>query len=90
MYTGLVSGWAGWSILEAVWSYEGVASAHIVLAGLLFAASYWYWTYWDDEPVLHFRAIAGDCGMLCLLGLLQLGFFDRLRGSLVRRDPQIV
>lgn len=29
------------------WSYEGVALAHIVLAGLLFAASAWHWTYWD-------------------------------------------
>jgi hypothetical protein len=40
--------------------------------GRLFAVSSWHWTYWDDEPgsLLPFRAIAGDCGILCLLGLL--------------------
>ena len=27
------------------WSYETVGIAHIVLAGLLFAASAWHWTY---------------------------------------------
>ena len=29
------------------WSYEAVGTAHIVLAGLCFAASAWHWTYWD-------------------------------------------
>ena len=50
---GVVASWSGWSmtppqaISPTVWSYEGTAIAHIVLAGLLFAASAWHRTYWD-------------------------------------------
>jgi photosystem II CP47 chlorophyll apoprotein len=84
---GCISSWAGWSILEAditrfsLWSYEGVASSHIVLAGLLFAASSWHWTYWDldvfrdrrtGELCLDLPAIFGI--HLSLAALLCLGF----------------
>jgi photosystem II CP47 chlorophyll apoprotein len=45
----------------AGWSYEGVGVAHIVLAGLLFAASSWHWTYWDLDVFRDSRT-----GELCL------------------------
>ena len=41
---GVTSSWAGWSLSpgNAFWSYESVAVAHIVLAGLLMLASMWH------------------------------------------------
>ncbi|KAK9662449.1 hypothetical protein RND81_O027800 [Saponaria officinalis] len=32
-----------------IWSYEGVAGAHIVFSGLCFLAAIWHWVYWDLE-----------------------------------------
>ncbi|KAH0666959.1 hypothetical protein KY290_029115 [Solanum tuberosum] len=45
----------GWSITggtvtnPGIWSYEGVAGAHIVFSGLCFLAAIWHWVYWDLE-----------------------------------------
>lgn len=64
---GCVTSWSGWSLvpsssgLATVWSYEGVAASHLVLAGLLFAASVWHWTYWDLDVFRDRRT-----GELCL------------------------
>jgi hypothetical protein len=49
---GVLSSWSGWSFLvnnqsAQIWSYEGVAMSHILLAGLCFAASAWHWVFWD-------------------------------------------
>lgn len=48
---GVTTSWGGWSLLGSAtptaWSYEGVATAHLVLSGLLFAAALWHWVYWD-------------------------------------------
>jgi hypothetical protein len=66
MHTGLVSGWAG-----SMMFYEGVASSHIVLAGLLFAASSWHWTYWDLDVFRDRRT-----GELCL-DLPAMGYIFR-------------
>ncbi|WOH14117.1 hypothetical protein DCAR_0933633 [Daucus carota subsp. sativus] len=50
---GITSSWGGWSITggatpnPGIWSYEGVAGAHIVFFGLCFLAAIWHWTYWD-------------------------------------------
>ncbi|WP_218081465.1 photosystem II chlorophyll-binding protein CP47 [Anthocerotibacter panamensis] len=59
---GVVNSWSGWSVFGpysadgygnlltgdiGVWSYEGIAGAHIVLAGLLFLAACWHWVNWD-------------------------------------------
>jgi hypothetical protein len=52
---GVTDSWGGWSITgesvsdPGLWSFEGVALAHIVLSGLLFLAAVWHWTYWDLE-----------------------------------------
>ena len=52
---GVTQSWGGWSITgetavnPGVWSFEGVAAAHIVLSGLLFLAACWHWVYWDLE-----------------------------------------
>jgi hypothetical protein len=52
---GISQSWGGWSISgetatnPGIWTYEGVAAAHIVLSGLLFMASIWHWVYWDLE-----------------------------------------
>ena len=32
-----------------IWSYEGVAGAHIVCSGLCFLAAIWHWVYWGLE-----------------------------------------
>ncbi len=84
---GCTSSWSGWSVVSSqsatplTWSYETVGIAHIVLAGLLFAASAWHWTYWDldvfrdrrsGELALDLPAIFGI--HLVLAGLLCLGF----------------
>ncbi|KAL0903038.1 hypothetical protein M5K25_028276 [Dendrobium thyrsiflorum] len=45
----------GWSISgrnyneSGIWSYEGVAGAHILFSGLCFLAAIWHWVYWDLE-----------------------------------------
>jgi photosystem II CP47 chlorophyll apoprotein len=52
---GVTGSWAGWSITgetnvnPGIWSYEGVAAAHIILSGLLFLAAIWHWVFWDLE-----------------------------------------
>ena len=48
---GITKSWGGWSITgdtatdAGIWSYEGVAAAHIILSGLLFLAAIWHWVY---------------------------------------------
>ncbi|XP_057730913.1 photosystem II CP47 reaction center protein-like [Arachis stenosperma] len=52
---GITNSWDGWSITggttpnPGIWSYEGVAGAHIVFSGLCFLAAIWHWVYWDLE-----------------------------------------
>ncbi len=84
---GVDKSWGGWSITgESVtdvgfWSFEGVATAHIVLSGLLFLAAVWHWVYWDlelftdprtGEPALDLPKMFGI--HLFLSGLLCFGF----------------
>jgi photosystem II CP47 chlorophyll apoprotein len=84
---GVTDSWGGWSITgEAAtnvgfWSFEGVATAHIVLSGLLFLAACWHWVYWDlelfrdprtGEPALDLPKMFGI--HLFLSGLLCFGF----------------
>ena len=74
---GVTTSWGGWSISGEVsqnpglWSYEGVAAAHIVLSGLLFLASIWHWSFWDldlfrdprtGDPALDLPKIFGKIG----------------------------
>ncbi|KAL5664028.1 hypothetical protein ACJX0J_024136, partial [Zea mays] len=52
---GVFGSWGGWSISggtvtnPGIWSYEGVAGAHIVFSGLCLLAAIWHWVYWDLE-----------------------------------------
>ncbi|RZC52944.1 hypothetical protein C5167_021391 [Papaver somniferum] len=52
---GITNSWGGWSITggtitnPGIWSYEGVAGAHILFSGLCFLAAIWHWVYWDLE-----------------------------------------
>jgi photosystem II CP47 chlorophyll apoprotein len=54
---GVTQSWGGWSITGesldgksvGIWSYEGVALAHILLSGLCFLAALWHWRFWDLE-----------------------------------------
>ncbi|KAK7313924.1 hypothetical protein VNO77_39129 [Canavalia gladiata] len=52
---GVTNSWGGWNITggtitnPGIWSYEGVAGAHIVFSGLCFLAAIWHWVYWDLE-----------------------------------------
>ena len=85
---GVTKSWGGWSVVPGesavdvgVWSFEGVATAHIVLSGLLMLASIWHWVYWDlelfrdprtGEPALDLPKMFGI--HLFLSGLLCFGF----------------
>ncbi len=84
---GVTESWRGWSITGETatnvgfWSFEGVATAHIVLSGLLFLAACWHWVYWDlelftdprtGEPALDLPKMFGI--HLFLSGLLCFGF----------------
>ncbi len=85
---GVTKSWGGWSIVPGesavdvgVWSFEGVATAHIILSGLLMLASIWHWVYWDlelfrdprtGEPALDLPKMFGI--HLFLSGLLCFGF----------------
>ena len=84
---GVTQSWGGWSVNGSpavnpgVWSFEGVAAAHIILSGLLFLASVWHWVYWDlelfrdprtGEPALDLPKMFGI--HLFLSGLLCFGF----------------
>lgn len=84
---GVTQSWGGWSITgETVadpgfWTFEGVATAHIVLSGLLFLAAVWHWVFWDlelfrdprtGEPALDLPKMFGI--HLFLSGLLCFGF----------------
>jgi photosystem II CP47 chlorophyll apoprotein len=53
---GITESWSGWGLLRKVtddlakpgiWGFEGIATLHIILSGLLFLASIWHWVYWD-------------------------------------------
>ncbi|KAD4981957.1 hypothetical protein E3N88_18628 [Mikania micrantha] len=57
---GITNSWGTWSITvggggggaitnPGIWSYEGVAGAHIVFSGLCFLVAIWHWVYWDLE-----------------------------------------
>ncbi|PIN15145.1 hypothetical protein CDL12_12203 [Handroanthus impetiginosus] len=52
---GITNSWGGWSITggtvmnPGIWSYKGIAGAHIVFSGLSFFAAIWHWVYWDLE-----------------------------------------
>ena len=76
---GSVTGETGAS--AGIWSFEGVAIAHIILSGLLFLAAVWHWVYWDLElfvdqrtgqPALDLPKMFGI--HLFLSGLLCFGF----------------
>jgi photosystem II CP47 chlorophyll apoprotein len=85
---GVTKSWGGWSVVPGesavdvgVWSFEGVATAHIILSGLLMLASIWHWVYWDlelfrdprtGEPALDLPKMFGI--HLFLSGLLCFGF----------------
>nr|WP_290222369.1 photosystem II chlorophyll-binding protein CP47 [Trichocoleus desertorum] len=84
---GVTQSWGGWSIAgeaaanPGIWSFEGVAAAHIILSGLLFLAACWHWVYWDlelfrdprtGEPALDLPKMFGI--HLFLSGLLCFGF----------------
>nr|WGO61876.1 photosystem II 47 kDa protein [Aneura pinguis] len=53
--SGITKSWGGWSVAgetatgAGLWSYEGVAAAHIVSSGSLFPAAIWHWVFWDLE-----------------------------------------
>ena len=84
---GVKNSLLGWNIAGEkidnfmLWSFEGVAAAHIFLSGLCFLAAIWHWVYWDlelffktgsNEPALDLPKIFGI--HLILSGMLCLGF----------------
>jgi photosystem II CP47 chlorophyll apoprotein len=83
-----------------IWSFEGVAAAHIVLSGLLFLAACWHWVNWDLELFRNPRN--GELGLdlpkifgihLLLSGILCFGFgavHMQTVGMWVSADPVYV
>lgn len=84
---GVDSSWGGWSVTgetgvsAGIWSFEGVAIAHIILSGLLFLAAVWHWVYWDLELFVDPRTGQAALDLpkmfgihLFLSGLLCFGF----------------
>lgn len=85
---GVTASWNGWNVygkngigVAEIWTYEGVAIAHILLSGLLLLASIWHWVYWDLELFVDQRTgmLALDLPKifgvhLFLAGILCLGF----------------
>jgi photosystem II CP47 chlorophyll apoprotein len=84
---GVVNSWSGWNVMGEVvshpgfWTFETVAIAHILLAGLLFLAACWHWIYWDldlfknpdtETPSLDLPKIFGI--HLLLAGILCFSF----------------
>ena len=84
---GVTKSWSAWNVTgesfsdPGIWSYEGVAAAHIILSGLLFLAAIWHWVYWDlqlfrdprtGDPALDLPKIFGI--HLFLSGLLCFSF----------------
>ncbi|MGK7906766.1 MAG: photosystem II chlorophyll-binding protein CP47 [Synechococcus sp.] len=84
---GIENSWNGWNLAgefvenAGFWSFEGVATAHIILSGMLFLAAVWHWVYWDlelfrdprtGEPALDLPKMFGI--HLFLSGLLCFGF----------------
>jgi photosystem II CP47 chlorophyll apoprotein len=66
-HLGIKDSWNRWNITgetvinPSIWSYEGVAGAHIMFSGLCFLAAIWHWVYWDLEIFCDERT-----GKLCL------------------------
>lgn len=84
---GVTNSWQGWSITgetitdPGLWTFETVAIAHIVFAGLEFLAALWHWKFWNvstfynpetEEPVLDLPRVFGI--HLFLAGLFCFGF----------------
>ena len=84
---GVLSSWSRWTSLPidptttSAWSIEAVCISHLLLAGLLWAASLWHWVFWDLDV---FRDLRSNTRVidapklfgihLALSGLLCLGF----------------
>ncbi|KAL0653473.1 hypothetical protein Bca4012_096164 [Brassica carinata] len=54
-----------------LWSYEGVAAAHIVFSGLYFLAAIWRWVYWNlvymcftGRKTLDHRPKCSECNLV--------------------------
>ena len=65
---GVVKSWYGWGMVKewsepGIWGFEGVAAAHIILAGLFFLSAQWHWDFWDLEI---FRENLGEVGAIDL------------------------
>ncbi|KAL5696972.1 hypothetical protein ACHQM5_031179 [Ranunculus cassubicifolius] len=58
-----------------IWSYEGVAGAHIVFSGLCFLAAIWHWVYWDLEIFSDERLACFGFGAFHVTGLYGPGIW---------------
>ena len=84
---GITQSWGNWTITgesasnPGIWTYEGVATTHLLLSGALFMASIWHWVFWDlelfrdprtNKPAIDLPKVFGI--HLFLAGLLCFGF----------------
>ncbi|KAL1333895.1 hypothetical protein AAHE18_11G136800 [Arachis hypogaea] len=78
---GITNSWGGWSITggttpnPGIWSYEGVAGAHIVFFGLVLLAAIWHWVYWDLEIFCDERVACFGFGAFHVTGLYGPGIW---------------
>jgi photosystem II CP47 chlorophyll apoprotein len=84
---GVTHSWQGWTITgekltdPGFWTFETVAIAHIIFAGLEFLAAVWHWNYWNistffdaktEQPAIDLPRVFGI--HLLLAGLVCFGF----------------
>nr|QIT06802.1 photosystem II 47 kDa protein [Cyperus fuscus]QIT06803.1 photosystem II 47 kDa protein [Cyperus fuscus] len=72
---GITNSCAGWNISGGtvtnpdIWSYEGVAEAHIVYSGWCLLAAIWHWVYWDLEVFCDERTGSPSLDMPKIFGI---------------------
>ena len=72
---GITDSWGGWtitgenSVSPGLWTFEGVALAHIVLSGLLFLSAIWHWSYWDLELFRNPRTLESALDLPKIFGI---------------------
>ncbi|KAI3849584.1 hypothetical protein MKW92_002529 [Papaver armeniacum] len=96
---GIMNSWGGWSITggtitnTSIWSYEGVAGAHIMFSGLCFLTAIWHWVYWDLEILCDERVACFGFGAFHVTGLYGPGIWVSdpygLTGKVQSVNPRI-
>ncbi|KAI3864707.1 hypothetical protein MKW92_007874 [Papaver armeniacum] len=72
-----------------IWSYEGVAGAHIMFSGLCFLEAIWHWVYWDLEIFCDEQVACFGFGAFHVTGLYGPGIWVSDPYGLTRKVQSI-